>query len=138
MHSGGAKALAEALNWCTSLEVLEVGSNGIEHYGFNALAVSMKYWTNIRSLDVSHNSIDVGIERFCVSLMQCCNLQDLNLSYNIIGRNGAVVLGDTLRYCDKLRKLDVRFCSLGSEGVDNISRQCTLMEIQCPWEDKLR
>ena len=53
--SEGARVVLDDLKCCQDIEVLDLGCNDIEGYVWDGL----KYWTNLKTLDVSENAIDV-------------------------------------------------------------------------------
>lgn len=78
---------------------------------------------DIHQLHVHPGGISVdGVAPLCKSLVRCCNLLVLNLSFNVIKKEAAEVLSKVLSRCSKLHKLDVSSCVLGSVGAKAISK----------------
>lgn len=77
-----------------------------------------------------NNLCDTRIEAPFKVLKLCSNLLVLNVSYNKIGEDGAVILGDALKHCIKLHKLDIssnNLCSYGAEAIAEGLKYCTYL-----------
>ena len=118
--SEGARVLLDDLNCRQDIEVLELECNGIE----GAVGGGLKYWTNLKILDVSMNAIDVpslldgivGTSQNCIG-QPCINLQVLHVSQCGMDSPETKALIDGLKLCTGLHKLDLSSNNVGMEGV---------------------
>ena len=109
--------LAEGMKCCTNLRTLDLSSNSIGSGGAAGLAEGLKCCTNLQTLNLSSNSIgSEGAVSLAEGLMCCSNLQTLDLGCNSIGSEGTVFLAEGLKCCTNLQTLDLRYNSIGSEG----------------------
>ena len=128
----GAKAIADVLSKCDSLQLLDVAQNGIREGGIIALASALR-GKQVCVLDFSGNYIGsqgalalaeilnpATIERFKIqhcalrpegaiclaqSLKHCSSLLELNISGNYIENSGAIAIAECLSQCRNLRRL---------------------------------
>lgn len=115
LEDNGMKMLSEHLSNLQQLIKLDVSCNNVSSTGLSYIACDNKYLINLESLDVSHNPItnaglahlrlitqnstglqslclrDVDIDHDCydyASELYLDNVEDLDLSFNILGRTG--------------------------------------------------
>ena len=115
----GMKLIAENF-LCKELVLVNcnIGPEGAMH-----LAHSILLKPDLTRLDLAHNGIDsIGIIALAEGLSHCCNLEELNLSNNIVGY-GAVFLAMCLQSCSKLRKLFLAVCNLEVDGIVSLAEQ---------------
>ena len=113
----GAKALAEGLQHCSSLQRLELRGNSIGEDGANALAEGLQHCNSLQTLDLANNSIGAdGAKALAESLQHCSSLQRLGLGGNSIGEDGAKALAEGLQYCNSLQILTLGGNSIGADG----------------------
>ena len=120
IDSEGARVLLDDLNCRQDIEELDLASNSIE----GAVWGGFKYWTNLKTLDVSWNAIDVpslldgivGTSQNCIG-QPCINLQELDVSYGKMDSSETKALIDGLKLCTGLHKLDLSWNNVGMEGV---------------------
>ena len=118
--SEGARVLLGDLNCRQDIEVLILRDNGIQWSVWGGL----KYWTNLKTLDVGDNAIDVpSLLDGIVSTSQNCirkpyiNLQVLKVSDCQMDSPETTALIDGLKLCTGLHELDLSFNKVGMEGV---------------------
>ena len=113
----GAKALAEGLQHCSSLQTLNLWENSIGDDGAKALAEGLQHCSSLQTLDLMNNSIgDDGAKALAEGLQHCSSLQTLNLWVNSIGADGAKALAEGLQHCSSLQTLDLAENSIGEDG----------------------
>ena len=118
--SEGAIVVLDDLNCRHNIEVLVLSSNLIEE----AVWGGLKYWTNLKTLDVSWNAIDVpslldGIVGTSQNYTRppCINLQVLNVSYCQMDSPETKALIDGLKLCTGLHKLNLSWNKVDMEGI---------------------
>ena len=110
--SEGARVVLDDLNCRQDIEVLGLGCNFIE----GAVLGGLKYWTNLKKLDVSSNFIDVpSLLENCIR-QPCINLQVLNVRQCEMDSSETKVL-DVLKLCTGLRELNLSWNKVDKEGV---------------------
>ena len=110
---GGAKALAEGLQHCSSLQALCLAENSIG----GDLAEGLQHCSSLRTLDLKCNSIgDGGAKALAEGLQHCSSLQALNLEQNSIGADGAKAFAEGLQHCSSLQTLELLGNSIGDNG----------------------
>ena len=129
----GAIAIANALsdNLCTHLEELNISGNHIGDDEGCILARSLCQC--LLKLDISHNSIRVdGANAIADALKHCTHLEELNISGNHIGDDGACVLARSFcHYAQCLLKLDISYNDITSDSANSIAdalQHCTHLE----------
>ena len=116
----GARVVLDDLNCRQDIEVLVLAINRI----VRAVWGGLKYWTNLKTLDVSSNAIDVpslldgimGTSQNCIR-QPCINLQVLNVSDCEMDSTETKELIDGLKLCTGLQELDLGWNNVGMEGV---------------------
>ena len=118
--SKGARVVLDDLNCCQDIEVLDLSNNLIEE----AVWGRLKFWTNLKTLHVSSNAIDVPslldgiVSTSKIFIRQpCINLQVLDVSYCQMNSPKIKALIDSLKLCTGLQKLDLSGNRVGMEGV---------------------
>ena len=115
--SDGAKALAEGLQHCNSLQTLNLEGNGIASDGAKALAEGLQHCNSLQTLNIGYNGIGSdGAKALAEGLQHCNSLQTLNLERNSIGSDGAKALAEGLQHCNSLQTLNLKLNSIGSDG----------------------
>ena len=116
----GARVLLDDLNCRQDIADLNLGYNYIEGEVWGGL----KYWINLKTLDVSGNAIDVpsllddivGTSQNCIG-QPCINLQVLDVSHCQMESPETKALIDVLKLCTGLQELDLSGNNVGMEGV---------------------
>jgi Leucine-rich repeat (LRR) protein len=82
----------------------------------------------LRYLHLGWNHITYeGTLPLCVALEATVHLEVLHLSYNLgIGRKGSIGLCELMKKCSTLRKIDLRWTSLGDDGAATIAEAMTV------------
>ena len=114
----GARVVLDDLNCRQDIEVLVLCDNGIE----GAVWGGLKYWTNLKTLDVSWNTIDVpsfldgvvGTSQNCIG-QPCINLEILNVCECEMDETKALI--DGLKLCTGLHELNLNGNKVDKEGV---------------------
>ena len=118
--SEGARVVLDDLNCRQDIEELRLRGNNI----VGAVLGGFKYWTNLKTLDVSLNVIDVpslldgivGTSQNCIR-QRCINLQVLDVSDCQMDSPETEALIDGLKLCTGLHKLDLSENYVGMEIV---------------------
>ena len=96
-----------------TLQILEVGKNGLNLDGTASLSVGLKSCRQLVNLGISHNNIGPhGMSSLAEGLQYCTNLQALDLSYNKITSDGIGAIVYVMKHCRYLRKLNLGFNSI--------------------------
>ena len=96
-----------------TLQILEVGKNGLNLDGTASLSVGLKSCRQLVNLGISHNNIGPhGMSSLAEGLQYCTNLQVLDLSYNKITSDGVGAIVYVMKHCRYLRKLNLGFNSI--------------------------
>ena len=120
IDSEGARVLLDDLNCRQDIEELVLAINDFE----GAVWGGLKYWTNLKTLNVSENAIDVpslldvivGTSQNCIG-QPCINLQELNVNRCVMESPETKVLFDGTKLCTGLLELDLSCNNVGMEGV---------------------
>ncbi len=113
----GAKALAEGLQHCSSLQALILRGNSIGDDGAKALAEGLQHCSSLQTLDLAGNGIgEDGAKALAEGLQHCSSLQTLHLEGNGIGDDGAKALAEGLQHCSSLLTLELQGNSIGDDG----------------------
>ena len=116
INDEGAKVLARSLK-CNSLHTLQLDENNISDQGAKALARSLKHCNSLHTLELGWNCISVdGIKALAESLNYCSNLNILQLSSNQIGECGVEALAEGLKHCSNLNILQLNNNQIGDNG----------------------
>ena len=118
--SEGARVVLDDLNCRQDIEVLVLNLN----YIVGAVWGGLKFWTNLKKLNVSWNAIDVpslldgivGTSQNCIK-QPCINLQVLDVSFCQMDSPETKALIDGLKLCTGLHELNVNGNEVGMEGV---------------------
>ena len=111
--SEGARVVLDDLNCRQDIEVLSLGGNDIE----GAVLGGLKYWTNLKKLDVSASAIDVpSLLENCIR-QRCINLRVLNVWQCEMDSSETKALIDVLKLCTGLHELDLSWNKVDKEGV---------------------
>ena len=102
------------------IEVVNENSCYPEHKTLNLLCTTLPlkslYCTQINNLYLSNNEIgDDGAKELAANLHHCTQLNTLDLSQNEIGDDGAKELAANLHHCTQLRILDLRYNKIGDD-----------------------
>ena len=112
-----AAALADGLKSCTNLKTLNISGNSIGSDDAAAIADGLRSCTNLQTLDITRNNIGSdGAAALADCLKSCTNLQTLDITRNNIGSDGASALADGLKSCTNLQTLNISFNNIGSDG----------------------
>ena len=118
--SEDARVVLDDLNCRQDIEVLHLGVNCIE----GAVWGGLKYWTNLTTLDIRWNTIDVpslldGIVSTSQNFIRqpCINLQVLSVSHCEMDSPETKALIDGLKLCTGLHELDLSGNKVGMDGV---------------------
>ena len=119
----GTKALAECLQYCSSLQTLDLKQNSIGADGAKALAKGLEHCSSLQTLDLGRNSIGAdGAKALAEGLQHFSSLQTLDLMLNGIGIHGAKALAEGLQHCSSLQTLDLERNSIGDDGAKALAQ----------------
>ena len=100
--TAGVIALVDSLKHCNKLQELSIGSNEIMDEGAIVLAGALKCWPGLRVLRVGH--MDSAFSHVS----------------NYIEINGFAALGDAIKHCPDLCKLNVSGNKINSESISHL------------------
>ena len=122
----GAGWLARVLERCESLCEFNISNNNITSDGEKLLCKALEHCVNIRSLNFSKSSL----KHLPHSLKSFTNLQKLQISHNSVNTE---TLSKGLENCKYLQELYISSCRIISPGVTEIasslSRTCCVLDI---------
>ena len=111
--SEGAIVVLYDLNCRQDIEELVLAANDIKAVVWGLL----KYWTNLKKLDVSSNAIVVpSLLENCIR-QRCINLQVLNVGWCEMDSSETKALIDVLKLCTGLHELNLSWNEVDKEGV---------------------
>ena len=124
----GAKALADCLRNCHSLQTLNLAHNEICADGAKALADCLRNSHNLQTLNLALNEIGAdGAKALADCLRNSHNLQTLNLAWNKISDDGAKALADCLWNCHSLQTLNLesnKISAYGAKALTDCLKNC--------------
>ena len=118
IHSSGTKAihLTKALAKPFNLTKLDISCNNIGCEGCKAISDVLNHCTHLEELNISGN--DIGDDGACVLTRTFCHyaqcLLKLDISYNNIRSDGANAIADALKHCTHLEELNISHISGGA------------------------
>ena len=113
----GANLLALNVKHYPQLRSLNLGNNNLGYTGLKALVPHLKDCPKLQSLDLGSNNLGYnGFKALVLHLRACPNLQSLNLGNNNLGDKGLKALVPHLKDCPKLQSLDLGSNNLGYNG----------------------
>ena len=135
IEAEGAKDIASCLSH-DRVYKLNISRNNISSSGAKAIANALKHLAEpfyLTKLDISYNNIGYeGCKAISAALNHCNCLEELNISGNDIGEDGACVLASSVcNFAQCLHMLDVSSNNIGSNGVNAIANaleHCTHLE----------
>jgi len=110
----------KSIELCSTLENLNLCYNQISNIDIDKILL---HNIELKSLDLSQNQITTF--NFNISQNNIFILENLNLSYNRIGSEGAKNLSKILVKCKILKKLNLSYNHICTEGAISIIKQCT-------------
>jgi len=119
MKDSGIQAFATLLTTETTLEVFCAESTNLGPEGAFSLAPVLEFNHRIRVLKLGGNQIgSEGVEVLmdCLHNSQSSSLEELDLAYNAIGREGAECIAHELAENATLRVINLQGNTVGSEG----------------------
>ena len=126
-HIGEDGACVLASDFCHYAQCLlkfDISCNSIRSDGANAIADALKHCTHLEELNISGNFI--GDDGACVLARSFCHyaqcLLRLNISYNSIRRDGVIAIADALKHCAHLEELNISGNRIGDGGVCILAR----------------
>ena len=118
----GIRLLLDAFSKLERLEVLDLFNTSMGDQGANHIAQYVKANRTVRTINIGWNKLtSEGAVMVCSALESNDKLESLRMSYNpAVGRKGAVAISSLLKSSTSIVSLDVRWNSLGDDGVMNI------------------
>ena len=105
--STGAIAIANSLLHNTSLEVLYMNYNAIGQDGTKAIAQAITNNKILKKLYINNCKISTGATAIAYSLLHNTSLEVLDMSFNAIGQDGAIVISQAIINNKTLKELCV-------------------------------
>jgi hypothetical protein len=125
-NAEGARALAAALRYNTTLTVLDLYGNDIGDEGAQALAAALMNNATLTTLPLDGNNIgDEGAQALAAALMNNATLTTLHLGENNIGDEGAQALATALTRNATLKALRLYENGIGHEGARALAAALT-------------
>lgn len=125
-------SLAETVQRCSALEVLDLAENQIGDRGAETLAAVLLHCYGLRKLDLS--GCDIG-DHGAASLARALatdRLQVLNLARNGIGDDGAAALAEAMPRCSQLQRLLLGSNEIGDRAAALLAAaipQCARLQV---------
>jgi hypothetical protein len=116
----------KSIELCSTLENLNLCYNQISNIDIDKILL---HNIELKSLDLSQNQITTF--NFNISQNNIFILENLNLSYNRIGIEGAKSLSKILVKCKILKKLNLSYNHICTEGAISIVEQCISLSKIC-------
>ena len=116
----------KSIELCSTLENLNLCYNQISNVDIDKILL---HNLELKSLDLSQNQITTF--NFNISQNNIFILENLNLSYNRIGFEGAKSLSKILVKCKILKKLNLSYNHICTEGAISIIEHCTSLSHIC-------
>ncbi len=117
----GAQAIAKYLRNCSNLQVLDIADNAIDTKGAQYIGEALKHWS-IRTLNLSVNKIKSdGAKSISKGLFRS-KLETLDISSDDIDSTAVEPLIESLRYCENLQELNVSDNLLNSRDKCNLQK----------------
>ena len=124
-----SKALT-VLKYCTKIQTLKSDAH-IGADGTIALAGGLKCCTNLQNLDLSHNNIGIDGAKAIGHCIHSINLQSLQLGSNGIGFSGAKAIINGLESSINLQTLNLHSNDIGADGAQALAdglKHCTNLQ----------
>ena len=127
------KCISEALTvlkYCTKIQTLKSDAH-IGADGTIALAGGLKFCTNLQNMDLSHNNIGIDGAKAIGHCIHSINLQSLHLGSNGIGFSGAKALINGLESSIHLQTLNLNSNDIGADGAQALAdglKHCTNLQ----------
>lgn len=130
--SGCVINIAEGLQYCQSLTVLNFQCNGIDRTGIKALSMKLKYCINLTTLTLTDNPIG---NRGAIALADGLKfpnnkLNSIHLSMCRLADAGAVALGNSFGHCSNLQSIHLdrnRIGDSGAKGIGECFAKCSYL-----------
>ena len=112
------KPLANQLQKCVLLSVLDLSFNPLEYEGATALSSGLKVSKHLKVLKLSHCCLGTeGIDAVSKALKGLASLCCLHVMSNNIESSGAAQLANELSHCHKLQELNIGKNKIGNKGM---------------------
>ncbi len=112
----GAKALSLALEHCINLQTLHLSENHMNQEISETFTSGLKFCKNLTTLILNHNKISPRAAARLSKCLQLGTMQHLFLWKCNIDSKGCIALAVGLRYCSKLKKLDLNRNEIDRDG----------------------
>ena len=118
------EGLSEFVHRLKCLRCLDIADNDLGS-GVRNLLPDFNYFIYLQELELSLNNIGVdGAVALARTFHNCCQLQTLDLSDNSIGSDAAVALAGAFQNCCQLQTLNLSDNSIGSDGAVALASAC--------------
>ena len=111
----GAKAIADVLSKCDSLQLLDVAQNGIREGGTIALASALRE-KQVCVLDFSGNYIGSQGALALAEVLNSATIERFKIQYCALGSKGAICLAQSLKHCSSLLELAISGNNIENSG----------------------
>ena len=123
--STGANPISDVLKHCNHLRELNISYNHIGGAGLSVLASTFRHYAGcLYKLDVSSNNIRIdGAKAIANVLKRCTHLEELGVSHNSIGDEGACIIASSLgNRAQSLHKLCMSDNDIRTKGCKAIAK----------------
>ena len=128
---GSAKALADTLKHCVSLQRVDISHNGMKPYGIHILAKGLKHCAALHTFHIGGNRIgNGGAKALADTLKHCASLQRVDISHNGMKSYGVQVLAKGLKHCGALHTFHIggnRIRNGGAIALADALKHCTAL-----------
>ena len=122
INDDGAINIAEVIQMNTTIQTLDMSSNGILNDGAISISDGLKSNISLKQLIVSKNEITSEGPKYIAEAIQVnTTLEQLDLSYNKISDNGTAAISDGLKSNSKLQRLNISHNSITNVGIKKIA-----------------
>lgn len=112
----GSKNLSDAIKSIKNkenLHTVDISKNKLD-YGAHHMCKALSEFKNLKILEIQYNSIPRNTMKKCIEYLENINLIQLNLTDNLISRNGCFILG---KMSKKMKSLKLGDCLIGDLGL---------------------
>jgi Ran GTPase-activating protein (RanGAP) involved in mRNA processing and transport len=129
LRADGMKPFKSLLKNNKVLTILDVSGNSIGKEGLEYILIGLKENTTLLSLKINKNNLAGDSLEGLFKAIKGTNIEELDISKNNIGNNGAIEHTGSLNECVKLKILNISDIGLTTIGLDAFFRQLSDKEV---------
>jgi len=125
------KELGTAMQGWQELRTLDLSFNTILDEGLLNLVEGLPHCTKLQGLKLQSCGVTFeGIRHLGPALRPLTSLQVLRIPFNALGDSGIYRLSRDLKHSQELRRLDFGYCSLGDRGMRGLVMSCLTLQLE--------